>query len=107
MGIRVNGVVIDANDIELLAHFWSRLLDLQITRREDDWINLGPHHALQRVPEPRTAKNRIHLDLVADDFAAATALATELSATPVGEMRESLWQVWRDPEGNEFCICVS
>jgi hypothetical protein len=44
---------------------------------------------------------------VADDFAAAVALARELGATAVGEMREDLWQVWRDPEGNEFCICVS
>ena len=107
MGIRVNGVVIDAIDIELLADFWSRLLDLQVTRREDDWISLGPRLALQRVPEPRTVKNRMHLDLVADDFDAATARAAELGGTPVGPMRENLWQVWQDPEGNEFCICVS
>jgi hypothetical protein len=107
MGIRLNGIVIDANDLDLLAQFWSGLLGLQITRREDNWISLGRDLALQSVPEPKTVKNRIHLDLVADDFAAAVARAAHLGATPVGGMQENLWQVWRDPEGNEFCICLS
>jgi predicted enzyme related to lactoylglutathione lyase len=107
MGIRLGEIVIDANDLDLLARFWSGLLGLQITRREDSWISLGPDLALQSVPEPKTVKNRIHFDLIADDFAAATARATELGATPAGGMRENLWQVWRDPEGNEFCICAS
>ncbi|MEU7886757.1 VOC family protein [Microbispora bryophytorum] len=107
MSIRVGGVVIDVNDLDGLAAFWSRLLERDITRREDDWISLGPDLALQRVSEPKTAKNRVHLDLVTDDFAAAVARATALGATPAGEMHEDLWQVWRDPEGNEFCVCVS
>lgn len=107
MSIRLGGVVIDANDLDGLAAFWSRLLERDITRREDDWISLGPDLALQRVPEPKTAKNRVHVDLVTDDFAAAAARAAALGATPVGEMHEDLWQVWRDPEGNEFCVCVS
>jgi hypothetical protein len=107
MAVRINAVVIDATDLDRLADFWSRLLDLEVTRREADWISLGPHVAVQRVPEVKTAKNRVHLDLVADDLPAAVALATELGAEPVGGMRENLWQVWRDPEGNEFCLCVS
>ncbi len=107
MGVRIHGVVIDATELDRLAEFWSRLLGLEITRREADWISLGPHLAIQRVPEPKTAKNRVHLDLVPDDFAAAIALAARLGATPVGEMRENLWQVWQDPEGNEFCLCFS
>jgi hypothetical protein len=107
MGIRINGIVIDTTDLDLLARFWSGLLDLEISRREDDWISLGSDLALQRVPEPKTVKNRVHFDLVADDFAEAVSRAAELGATPVGEVQEDLWQVWRDPEGNEFCICVS
>jgi hypothetical protein len=107
MPVLINGVVIDATDLGRLADFWSRLLDLDITRREADWISLGRHVAIQRVPESKTAKNRLHLDLVADDFPAAVALATRLGARPVGDMRENLWQVWQDPEGNEFCLCVS
>ncbi|WP_225839571.1 VOC family protein [Streptomyces sp. NK08204] len=106
-GIDVSGVVIDATDLDLLARFWSSLLGLDITRREDDWISLGPQLALQRVAEPKTGKNRVHLDLVADDFTAATARAAELGASAQGGLRENLWQVWQDPEGNEFCICRS
>ena len=107
MSIRIHVVVIDANELDRLAEFWSRLLDLEITRREADWISLGPHLAIQRVPEPKAAKNRMHLDLVPDDLSAAVALATRLGATSLGEMQENLWQVWQDPEGNEFCLCVS
>jgi glyoxalase superfamily protein len=107
MGIHIDGIVIDATDIDVLARFWCGLLDLEITRREDDWISLGPQLALQRVPEPKTGKTRIHFDLVADDFAEAVVRAARLGATPIGEVRENLWQVWQDPEGNEFCICVS
>ncbi len=107
MGVRLSGIVIDATDLDLLVRFWSELLGLDITRREDAWVSLGPGFAIQRVPEAKTAKNRIHLDLVADDFAAAVDRARALGATPVGQMHENLWQVWQDPEGNEFCICVS
>ncbi|HEY3503050.1 MAG TPA: VOC family protein [Actinocatenispora sp.] len=107
MTARLGGVVIDAADLDLLAGFWSGLLGLAVTRREPDWISLGPRLALQRVPEPGTGKNRVHLDLVAEDFAETTGLAAALGATPAGPMREDLWQVWRDPEGNEFCICRS
>ncbi|WP_226873834.1 VOC family protein [Microbispora sitophila] len=52
MSIRLGGVVIDANDLDGLAGFWSRLLERDITRREDDWISLGPGLALQS-PNPR------------------------------------------------------
>jgi len=107
MGIRINGIVVDTTDLDTLARFWSRMLDLEVTRREKDWVSLGPHLALQLVAESKQVKNRVHVDLVADDFDAATALATELGATPAGEVREDLWQVWQDPEGNEFCICAS
>jgi Glyoxalase-like domain len=50
MSIRFGGVVIDATDLERLAQFWSSLLEVKITRREDDWISLGPHLALQATP---------------------------------------------------------
>ena len=107
MGIGLSGVVIGATNLDRLARFWSSLLDLAITRREDEWISLGPALALQQVPEPKTAKNRVHLDLVAPDFEYATAHAAALGATPISPVHEDLWQVWQDPEGNEFCLCKS
>jgi predicted enzyme related to lactoylglutathione lyase len=105
--VRIGGIVIDVTDLDRMAAFWSGLLGLKISRREDAWISLGPELALQLVPEAKTVKNRIHLDLVAADWSAATARATELGGMPVDEVREGLWQVWQDPEGNEFCLCRS
>lgn len=105
--VRIGGVVIDANDLDLLAGFWVALLGRSVTRREPDWVSLGPDLALQRVPERRTVKNRLHLDLVADDFERAGARAARLGASPLGPLYEDLWQVWQDPEGNEFCLCRS
>lgn len=107
MGIRLSGIVIDAIDLDLLARFWSGLLGLEVTRRERDWVSLGPDLALQKVPECKTVKNRVHLDLVADDFASAAARAAARGAVPRSGMYENLWQVWQDLEGNEFCICRS
>lgn len=107
MTARLSGIVIDANDLDRLAEFWSGLLGLPITRREPDWISLGRQLEFQRVPEPRSGKNRIHLDVAADDFDATAAHAVALGATPAGPMREDLWQVSRDLEGNEFCLCRS
>jgi len=64
--------------------------------------------AFQRVPEAKQLKNRLHLDLAVPDFDAATARAGSLGAAPYGVVHgtgSSRWQVWRDPEGNEFCLC--
>lgn len=102
MSIRFGGVVIDVTDLDRLARFWSSLLDLQPTRREADWIGLGPQLALQRVPEPKTAKYRVHLDLVTSDLTEATARAVALGASPVSGIREDLWQVWQDPRGQRI-----
>jgi hypothetical protein len=82
-----------------------------------DPAGVGPRVFFQRVPEPKTVKNRVHLDLHSgggpdvpievrrartEDAAARLA---KLGATRV-EAREQLgvyWVVMRDPEGNEFC----
>ena len=60
------------------------------------------------VPEPRSGKNRLHLDLVSTDRAAAVARATELGARKVGEFDEygTQWTTLADPEGNVFDIGV-
>lgn len=50
-GLRLGGIVIDTVDLDRLARFWGGLLNLQVTRREMDWVSLGPGLALQRVPE--------------------------------------------------------
>jgi hypothetical protein len=57
MGIRVGGVVIDANDLYLLSEFWSRLLDREMTRRP------GPREPLAGLARPRRQRV-LHLRLL-------------------------------------------
>lgn len=62
-----------------------------------------PRLWFQRVPEPKTVKNRVHLDLRADDITSEVARLVSLGAVVVEE-RDDDFHVMRDPEGNEFCI---
>jgi predicted enzyme related to lactoylglutathione lyase len=58
-----------------------------------------------RVPEAKTVKNRLHLDLRSSDLAEATRQAEALGATRADDIYDGgVWQVMRDPEGNEFCF---
>ena len=60
------------------------------------------------VPEPKTGKNRVHLDLAsssAEDQAAQVRRLLDLGATRVDIGQGDVpWQVLADPEGNEFCV---
>lgn len=60
------------------------------------------------VPEGKTVKNRMHLDLQADDRAAEVARLVELGATVVHDKDEwdTRWTTLTDPEGNEFCVAT-
>lgn len=111
-------VVIDCADLDRVVGFWSALLEARVTRREAGWADLeplgagGPILAFQRVPERKNGKNRLHLDLEVQDLTTAARRARTLGATPAGDVHAadggggSPWQVWRDPEGNEFCLCT-
>ena len=67
-----------------------------------------PTLVLQRVPEPKTVKNRMHLDVFSDDFDADLVRLTDLGAavvTPVHVEPDGMrLTVLADPEGNEFCL---
>ena len=69
----------------------------------------GVRHLLFfKVPEPKTVKNRMHLDIHADDIEAEAERLVGLGATrvegPIAEWGER-WIVLADPEGNELCVC--
>ena len=68
-----------------------------------------PTWLFARVPEPKTAKNRMHVDLAAPDREAEVARLVELGATRVADIDEwgYQWTVLQDPEGNEFCVAQS
>jgi hypothetical protein len=69
-------------------------------RREPAWY-------FNKVPEPKRAKNRVHIDLVNPDPDAVSELV-RLGATVIGKHRipGQHWTVMQDPEGNEFCIAA-
>ncbi|MDP9393231.1 MAG: VOC family protein [Actinomycetota bacterium] len=104
-------LIVDCVDLAAVSTFWASLLGMTVRKVEDGWLDLeplagGPVLAFQRVPEGKTAKNRLHLDLAVPDVAAAGQRAARLGATAASDLHDGSdpWQVWRDPEGNEFCF---
>ena len=67
---------------------------------------MAPDLLFLRVPEPKTVKNRLHIDLRPDDQAAEVARLERLGArrVDVGQGADVSWVVLADPEGNEFCV---
>lgn len=102
-----------------LAQFWSAVLDLPVHPEnvsEDDEVGIplpqGGELILQRVPEPKTVKNRQHLCLRPADRNrdAEVERVIALGATLIGDQRHedgTGWAVLADPEGNEFCVLRS
>ena len=108
----VSTVMIDCTDIDVMVVFWKALLGLEEKVRYPDYVWLsglsdsGPALAFQKVPEPRTGKNRIHLDLAAEDPEAVVDRVLELGGAKEEdrEMGGFHWSVLSDPEGNLFCV---
>lgn len=107
----IDEVVIDCADPGALAAFWSGVLGGAPVERDDAWWYILPpgwtQLSFQKVPEGKTVKNRVHLDVRVDDIEAATAQAEALGARRVGAVHHDTagsFQVLRDPEGNEWCV---
>lgn len=137
-------VVIDCADPARLAEFWAAALGYVVQEPpagfatwqdflraqgipESDWNRAsavvdperrGPRIYFQRVPEPKTVKNRVHLDLnVSGGLSTPVEARRErvdaeadrlrgLGATRLraGDEHGEFWVVMQDPEGNEFCV---
>jgi hypothetical protein len=137
-------VVIDCADPAKLAGFWAKALGYKLQDPpagfdswpafltsvgvpESEWNSAsavvdpdgaGPRIYLQQVPEPKSAKNRLHLDLSVgggpdapidernDKLADAVDRLSALGASLVEKRQEhgESWIVMQDPEGNEFCL---
>lgn len=117
MSIRMQCWAVDCADPQRLATFWQQVLDWRRTHEHPDEVVLEPPSGspaagvapdliFLRVPEGKSVKNRIHLDLRPDDLAAEVARVEALGArrVDVGQSGEESWVVLADPEGNEFCI---
>ena len=103
---------LDCCDLDREADFWQAAAGLQVQGRIGDrYVALRGHGValtLQRVPEPKTAKNRLHLDLLVDDVEGELARLESLGASRLtAAARHEYGQTWfvlADPEGNEFCL---
>ena len=122
---RIKDLVVDCHHPASLARFWaavlhgyavapydeaelSRLRQLGITSVEDDpsvLVEAEPGDLrlfFQQVPESKVVKNRIHIDLEADDLDADLALIASLGGRVTANYLDHV--LFMDPEGNEFCI---
>lgn len=113
MGLRLEQILVDAVDPIALGQWWSELLGWPAEVDDDGEVELLPPPGVaatsllfEKVPERKTIKNRLHLDLRPDDQAAEVARAEAMGArrVDVGQGPEVTWVVLADPEGNEFCI---
>lgn len=113
---RLVGITIDCTDPARLASFWSTILAIAETNEHGDdsgWATVGsvrdtqPRLTFQRVPEPKTGKTRIHLDIQVDDIDAGRRHVERLGGHWSGlrhDYTEGVVMIMHDPEGNEFCI---
>jgi hypothetical protein len=122
---RIKDLVVDCHHPASLARFWAavlrgyavapyeeaelnRLRQLGITSVEDDpsvLVEAEPGDLrlfFQQVPESKVVKNRIHIDLEADDLDADLALIVSLGGQVTANYLDHV--LLMDPEGNEFCI---
>ena len=117
MTIRFQALCVDAADPARAADFWEAALGWRRTFEEPDEVVLeppagspedgvSPDLLFLRVPEGKTVKNRLHIDLRPDDQAAEVARLEGLGARriDVGQKPDVSWVVLADPDGNEFCV---
>ncbi|MEU4740834.1 VOC family protein [Actinosynnema sp. NPDC023658] len=109
--MRLGQIVVDCLEPSRLVRFWAGLLGGSPVDREHGWAHVEPpgwpRISFQPVPEAKSAKNRLHLDIDVPDIAQATAEAVALGATPRGDVQtdeQGSFQVLLDLEGNEFCF---
>lgn len=119
-------VAVDCVDPTGMARFWAEVLGYEAELPqpgEEDWSRvfdadrLGPPVLFHRVPEPKIAKNRLHLDVKLSPpgtpldqrrprVDAEVDRLRDLGATHVRTLADDdYFAVMLDPEGNEFCVC--
>jgi hypothetical protein len=115
MGSRFTEVVIDCTDPGRVADFWARVLDYEVTDSSSSSEveiasrdRTGPTLVFVPVPEPKTLKNRVHIDVNPTGADQNTELERLLALgarrVDVGQTPDVAWVVLADPEGNEFCL---
>jgi hypothetical protein len=121
---KLTDVAIDCADPAALAGFWCSVLDYEVQEVEEDGVvTIGspavpegkrrpgpvpPTLTFARVPEGKTTKNRLHVDVNPTDRDQADEVRRLLDLgarhADVGQTGDESWVTLADPEGNEFCV---
>jgi 4a-hydroxytetrahydrobiopterin dehydratase len=114
---QVTEIALDALDIPAILPFWKAVLgyvddvvagESEPLRAIKDPLRIGPSFWFQQMDEPRSQRNRFHIDvIVADEVAEArVAAAVAAGGTLVSDAAARSWWVLADAEGNEICVCT-
>jgi predicted enzyme related to lactoylglutathione lyase len=112
MSSKFTELCVDCRDARALAEFWCAVLDWRVSEAEPGLVEIkgdepGPTIVFVEVPEPKTVKNRVHVDVNPRDRDQAAEVERLLG---LGARRADVgqgdvpWVVLADPEGNEFCV---
>jgi hypothetical protein len=113
MSAFIFNVTFDCADPRRLAAFWSEVTGYRPVTERSDFVALEAPDArgvrrllFFHVPEPKVAKNRVHVDLAAKDPEREIDRLVALGATRGQDHQGNgtSWTVMSDPEGNEFCL---
>jgi predicted enzyme related to lactoylglutathione lyase len=114
MPVRLHHIVVDADDLPGLARFWTQALGWKVLSERESEIVIGAHEnapvgmCFMPTTNPKTVKNRVHLDLTSSaadrDEEITRLLALGARRVDIGQTGTESWTVLADPEGNEFCV---
>ncbi|WP_333615179.1 VOC family protein [Glutamicibacter sp.] len=120
MSCRFEELAIDCKNPVLIARFWTETLNYSVLSEEVGLVtigpaeksSIGPHPVLTfaQVPEEKSLKNRLHIDVRPTDCTQDEEVERLLSlgATyPDADVSDVSWVILLDPEGNEFCVLSS
>lgn len=108
-------IIVDGRDTAVLANFWSSVLGLELAEPTPPYQDLVPEVdgapiiSFQKVPEVKSGKNRVHLDVKVDDLDRAEEQIRKLGGNVLQRMNQNgfEWTIAADPEGNEFCLITT
>ena len=114
MPLTLHHVVVDARDLPRLARFWAQALRWRVLSEREREVVIGPDEnapvgmCFMPAAEPKTVKNRVHLDITTSaedrDAEIERLLALGARRVDIGQTGQESWTVLADPEGNEFCV---
>ena len=109
-------VTFDCASPERVARFWCEVLDFEVREEQVGLVSTGAPEGnsgaivmtFAQVPEPKSIKNRLHLDVrpfgTDQQQEVDRLLSLGASYADVGQDEDVSWVVLADPEGNEFCV---